>query len=108
MSTINFDYKGESYALEFTADTASQLQGAGFEYEEVITKPNRMIPLLVHFAFRANHKKTPAALIDEIYKAMPNKEELVKALVICYQEAVEALFDDPETEEGNINWVVQK
>jgi len=43
-------------------------------------------------------------VIDKIYESMPNKQDLITKLAEMYNEPIAALLDEPEGEEGNVEW----
>ena len=44
-------------------------------------------------------------MIDKIYAAMPDKDTLISKLVEMYNEPLESLMDEPDTDQGNVEWV---
>lgn len=102
--TINLSYKDEKYTLEFSRETVKYLERNGFVIADVSTKPLSTIPVLFEGAFRKNHKKIKRNVIDEIYRAIPNKDDLLGKLVEMYHYPIETLFDEEETEEGKVDW----
>ena len=101
---VTFTYDKVNYTLDFDRNTAVLLEQQGFSVENVYTKPNTYIPMLFYYAFAKYHKHIKRNLVDEIYKKMPKKQELVKALVELYLETGNSLFDEPEGDEGNLTW----
>lgn len=106
---VTVPYNGKKYALEFTRATAAMIEKSGFSIDELTTKPNLMIPLLVHGAFVANHRNTKAATIDNIYDGLGKKADFVIALCECYNETTKTLTDSVEDgEEKNAGWEVEE
>lgn len=99
------NYDGKEYTLEFTRKTVEQMERNGFIASDANTKPMTVIPTLFAGAFAANHKMIKKELTDKIYDSLGNKIELLGKLVEMYNEPITALFDDPEGNEGNENWV---
>lgn len=105
MSAIKVTYKNKDYILEFTRRTASLIERNGFNYEDVGSKPNTMIPLLVQGAFLKNHQNLKPSKIDEIFDDIKTKNAFITKLVELYLETVNTLTDDEDAEtEGNAMW----
>jgi len=100
---INFTYKDTDYTLEFDRKTAVVMEKQGFDINEVQSKPNTMIPMLIRGAFIMHHRSTKSELIDEIYDSVGDKSSLLTALIEMYGETITALVDDNENK-GNLNW----
>lgn len=110
MSKIVFDYEGYTYTLEYTRRTVKQMQDNGFDLIGVLEKQQIVtgIPVLWHGAFLANHRHTKPELADKIWSQLPNKDEVVKALIEMFNEPAEQLFDEPAETEKNVEWKVVK
>ena len=100
---INFTYKDVPYTLEYNRDSITKLEQVGFVASEFMKTPMKSIDLAFKGAFLKNHRKTSEDLIDEIYKNIKNKENLIATLIKMIDECYETLFDDEENE-GNIEW----
>ena len=116
MSTqITITYKNEKYTLEYTRLTASAIEKQGFSLDELTSKPNIMVPLLVHGAFLRHHRDLKQKFIDEIYENLINKtgkegeEGFIGILSEMYAETISTLTDDSNIDEGNAaTWTVSK
>ena len=105
---IKFVYNNRDYTLEFNRRSARAVEQAGFNADEITTKPNVMIPILFAGAFQMHHRNTRQDITDEILAHMTNREELIKQLLIMYNETIESLLNDPEDgAEGNVTWSAQ-
>ena len=102
MKQIKFTYKDQDYILEYTRRTIKAMESNGFNINDIDTKPMVTIPALFKGAFLSKHRFVKDELIDEIYKQMQHKDELVEALMDMYVDAIQSLFDEPE--EGNLEW----
>lgn len=102
--TINFNFEGEAYTLEFTRASVVALEKQGFNIEEVSTKPLTTLPTLFSGAFLAHHRFVKRDVIDRIYEKMPNKMDLIMRLAEMYNEPIESLVDEPKESEGNVTW----
>ena len=112
---ITLTYKNEKYTLEYTRLTASAIEKQGFSLDELTSKPNIMIPLLVYGAFMRHHRDLKQKFIDEIYSNIINKsgkegeEGFIGVLADMYAETVTSLTDENATDEGNAaTWTVTK
>jgi hypothetical protein len=103
---ISLTYKDVPYTLEYDRMSIKTLEANGFSVEEFMKKPMSNIELAFAGAFIKNHKKTSQKVIDAIYAGCPNKNALLESLVTMIQETYEALFDEPEGDEGNVSWEV--
>lgn len=103
---INLSYKDVPYTLEYDRMSIKTLEANGFSVEEFLKKPLSNIELAFAGAFIKHHRKTKQTVIDEIYEKTPNKQKLVETLVIMIQETYDALFEEPEGDEGNAEWEV--
>ena len=112
---ITLTYKNEKYILEYSRLTASAIEKQGFNLDEITTKPNIMIPLLVHGAFLRHHRELKQKFIDEIYENLVNKtgkegeEGFISVLAEMYAETVSTLTEETDIDEGNAaTWTVTK
>jgi hypothetical protein len=112
---ITLTYKNEKYVLEYSRLTASAIEKQGFNLDEITSKPNIMIPLLVHGAFLRHHRELKQKFIDEIYENLVNKtgkegeEGFISVLAEMYAETVSTLTDETDIDEGNAaTWTVTK
>lgn len=102
---LNFTYKDKEYTLEFTRRTVSEMEKKGFVAAEVETKPMSTLPALFEGAFLAHHRFEKKEVIDEIFKNMTHKDELIGKLAEMYNEPIMALVEEPEESKGNVSWV---
>lgn len=105
MSTVNFEYGGTRYTLEYTRASATALQQAGFDDSKIGTQELVMIPLLFKYSFLEHHEGIKGSTIEDIYNHLTNKKPLVEALAKMYYEAVSTLTDEPE-DSGKVEWTV--
>ena len=101
---IEFDFDGKHFTLEFTRSTVTAMQRQHFSTELVSKEPSVYIPMLFAGAFAANHKYMKPDVIEKIYEKIPNRVDMVTALMEMYAEPVNAMFEDPEESEGNVQW----
>lgn len=104
--TLNFEYKGKEYTLEYTRETIKQMEREGFVAEDMVSKPMTTLPKLFAGAFKAHHKfDAKQKVIDEMFERFTNKGALLEKLAEMYHEPFETLMDDENIDEGNaIAW----
>lgn len=102
--TIKFEHKGVNYTLEFTRKTVQQMEKSGFVVDNALTFPATHIPQLFKGAFLAHHRYVKQNVIDEIFDAMGNKQELFGVLIDMYSEPINTLMGEPEDEGNAISW----
>lgn len=98
---IKINFNGNEYVLEYDRDSITYLEKIGFELEKYSKQPASMMPLLFKGAFYKNHKFLRQGDIDEMYKRIKKKNELMNKLVEMLAESYEDLVDNKE---GNLDW----
>lgn len=98
---LKFTYNDIEYTLEFTRQTVGTLENTGFRTEDIFAKPVVTIPKLFRGAFLANHRNVKSKVIDEIYKNLENKSELIEKLIEMYNDPIDSMLDG---EQGNVSW----
>lgn len=102
---INFTYKGKEYCLEYTRDSVKRMESAGFSINDMGDKPATRIEQLWTGAFLAHHRKMAAeGDVMAIYKAIKDKDGLLKKLAEMYNNTLGYLLPDEEDDEGNVEW----
>jgi len=102
---LNFEYKGRPYCLEYTRTTVTNMEAMGFDINELASKMMIRVPQLFEGAFMAHHSSEKPATIKAIYKATPDKNNLILRLREMYLATYDDLLDDPaEGAEGNVTW----
>jgi len=102
---MTFTYDGKEYTLEFTRRTVKQMEDEGFVAQDIDRKPMTLLPALFAGAFKAHHRFVKQDVIDEIYKGMPRKEELVGKLAEMYNDPIAALMEEPDEKSvKNVEW----
>ena len=101
---LRFTYNGKEYVLEFTRRTVSEMERKGFIASEVEAKPMTTLPALFEGAFLAHHRFEKKEVVNAIFNKMTNKEELIGKLAEMYNEPILALVEEPEENEGNVEW----
>lgn len=104
---INLTWKGETYTLEYNRSSIILLENSGFKLEEFLAKPMSNIELAFSGAFLKNHPKLEQSKIDDIFKNLKNKNNLIVTLERMIRESYESLLEEPEgDDEGNATWEV--
>lgn len=107
--TIRLMYEKKEYTLEIPRKVAERLERNGFKVEDISDgKVLTTVPTLWAAAFATHHPTLKQAKIDAIYAAQNHKTELIAALVEMYQASALSLLDEPENEEENPTWTVDK
>ena len=101
---LSFNYKGVQYCLEYTRKSVETMEKNGFVASDIQTKPMTTLPALFAGAFLAHHRFAKQNVIDEIFSKMTNKGELISKLAEMYNEPLAALIDEPDGDEGNLDW----
>ena len=57
---------GHEYTLEFNRSSVKKTEAAGFDINQISTKPMTMVPLLFWGAFQAHHKNIKQETTDKI------------------------------------------
>ena len=101
---LRFKHNGQEYCLEYTLRSVELMEKRGFVASDITDKPMTTLPTLFAGAFLANHRFIKQETIDEIYSRLKNKQELIGKLAEMYNEPILALMDEPEENEGNLDW----
>ena len=101
---LNFTYEGKDYTLGFSKNTVRQMESHGFVANKIDDIPATVIPDLFAGAFLLHHKFVKPEVIDAIYKQLPDKPALIKALGEMYSEPIEGLMAEPENPKENVSW----
>lgn len=101
---LKFTYNDKEYTLEFTRRTVSEMEKRGFVAADVEIKPMSTLPELFEGAFLAHHRFVKKDIIDEIFSKLTDKENLIGKLAEMYNEPIMALVEEPDENEGNLEW----
>lgn len=101
---LRFTYKDKEYCLEFTRRSVETMEKNGFVASDISDKPMTTLPALFAGAFLANHRYIKSEVVNEIFSKMTNKSELIGKLAEMYNEPIMALVDEPDENEGNLDW----
>ena len=101
--TINIEFEGVPYTLEFTRKSIEIMERRGFKISDLEEKPVTTFPALFAGAFLAHHKFVKQDIIDKILSRLKNKDTLVGKLAEMYNEPILEMMDEPEESEGNLD-----
>lgn len=101
---LRFTYKNTDYCLEFTRKSVETMEKQGFVATDITTKPMTTLPALFAGAFLANHRFVKKEIVDEIFSAMTNKDDLIGKLAEMFNEPIMALVEEPTSESGKVEW----
>lgn len=101
---LNFTFEDKEYTLEFTRRTVSEMEKKDFVASEITDKPMTTLPALFAGAFLAHHRFVKQETIDKIFSKLTKKEDLIGKLAEMYNEPIMALVEEPDEDEGNVNW----
>lgn len=102
--TINFEYEGKQYKLEFSRETAGRLEKEGFIADDAIKYPLTYLPQLFHGAFYMHHPEIGRRKAEEILATFDNKAELIAYLGAMYNHPIKTLIIDDGAEGKNTKW----
>ena len=101
---LRFTYGDKEYCLEYTRKSVEAMERKGFVASDINDKPMTTLPALFEGAFLANHRYIKKEVVDEIFSKMTNKTELIGKLAEMYNDPIMSLIDEPEKDEGNLDW----
>ena len=101
---LKFTYQDKEYCLEYTRKSVATMEKNGFVASDIQDKPMTTLPALFAGAFLANHRYVKQDVIDAIFAKMTNKSELIGKLAEMYNEPIITLIDEPNEDEGNVDW----
>ena len=104
MKQLRFEFDGKEYCLEFTRKSVEQMERSGFVASDINDKPMTVLPALFAGSFLAHHRFVKQDVIDKIFSKLTNKGELISKLAEMYNEPIVALVEEPEENEGNVEW----
>lgn len=98
---------GNTYTLEYTRRTVVAVNDLGFDRTAIMSNPEKMIPLLWHGAFLANHRRIKQDETDAILAKINGiTPTIIERLVELYNQPLAALVRDDTDEEDEKNATV--
>ena len=101
---LRFTYQDKDYCLEYTRKSVEIMEKNGFRASDIDDKPMTTLPALFAGAFLAHHRYIKQDVVDAIFSKMTNKGELIGKLAEMYNEPISTLIDEPDEDEGNLDW----
>lgn len=108
MTKITITYEGKNYTLAYSRESVRMIEQTGFDIGKIESMPATMIPQLFYGAFSMYHKGIKRKQVDEIWKSMSKKDELIVVLVEMYSETIEDLLGNNEDNTKNATWEVSQ
>ncbi len=102
--SITFTHEGKEYTLEFNRKSIQSMERQGFVASDIGDKPALTLPALFAGAFQMHHKHLNKSIIDDMFDHIKNKEAFIETLAEMYSEPILSLIEEPEENEGNIDW----
>lgn len=100
---IDFEYNGSTYIMEFSRRTLEVLENQmGVNVAETIRGNVKItdLPKIFKCSLLMHHARMNPGVSDMLYEMMPNKGELLPALVELMAVAANSVFEEPE--EGKV------
>lgn len=104
MANIKLNYQGKTYTLEYNRQSVYKMEKKGFNANKVEEMPITNLITLFKGAFIMHHPTMSDESIEEIFKHVKNRDELIKKLMDLYAVPLQDLFEQNEEEEGNASW----
>lgn len=98
---IVITYENTDYTLEFNRNVVRRMEENGFVINT--DKPATMITELFFGAFQMHHRRIDRKLVEKIWDAQRQKDELLSVLISMYAEPISSLMDEDEGEEEDKN-----
>lgn len=104
MASITIKGENKSYILEFNRNSIIRMEDNGFDVSGIEKKPLSTIVKLIRGAFYMHQPKMTDDEIDEITDQLGGDEDLIKALIEMYMDAVSCLTISKKDETKNFKW----
>lgn len=105
--SIDIEFDGAKYRLEFNRRSVEEMEKTGFLYADLQARPLATFPVLFAGSFRANHPFVKRDVVNSIYKSFRSNGEFLSKLIEMFTDTYTSLFDgsdDDEEVEGNVSW----
>ena len=101
---VTITFNNEKYVLEFNKDSVRKMEALGFNINKALETPLSSVETLFTGAFIANHGRAIKNRIPEKILAKGLPKGMFEKLVEMYNEPLEAMFEQDDTAEGNLEW----
>lgn len=105
-TTITFEYNDRKYVLGFNRRAVQRMSDNGFTLDKFADDMVGQHSALFAGAFIQHHPNVQRSVIEDIWKSLPNKTELLSTLVEMYSETVNTMFAEPEGDAKKVEWEV--
>lgn len=106
---IKVTFEDQTFTLTFNKQSVRQMENAGFNINDIDTKPNTTIEMLFRGAFLARHVGVKESVVNTIWNNMTQKKELLQALMELYRAPSEALLEEPsENDPKKLTWTMEQ
>lgn len=106
---IKVTFEDQTFTLTFNKQSVRQMENAGFNINDIDTKPSTTIEMLFRGAFLARHVGIKESLVNTIWNNMTQKKELLQALMELYRAPSEALLEEPnENDPKKLTWTMEQ
>lgn len=93
---------GDRYDLTFTRREVAYMTDNGFSINKLENNPLKVLDLFAG-AFLHNHKGTPRATIEDLWKCIPDKAGFAERLGAMFGEPIAEIFGEPD-ESKKVMW----
>lgn len=99
---VEVEWGDTTFTLDFTRDTAAQLQANGFDMDKIATEMLIQPLLMFTFAFKAHHPNAKRKVIQEIWETFDgdDKSDITKALIELYSQTITSTWNGKGEGEG--------
>lgn len=107
-TTVEFEYEGKEYKLEYTAASLKKMEERGFDILACENKPLQYPEEIFCGAFIANHDSVPYDKRMEIYHELGETAEEGENILEIFNLMVVEAVNEIRTHKGNVKWKVKK
>lgn len=107
-TTIEFEYEGKTYKLEFTASSIKKMERQGFKFGKMDEIALTAVEELFSGAFIANHENVTRRKRREIFEALCEPSESGDAIGEVLGDMLSEAIEELNTHQGNVKWSVLK
>lgn len=101
--TIEFEYAGVDYTLEYTRATVRKMENDGIVMADLGRRPMSLLPKIFAYGFNEHHRGVKSSLVAEIFENMGDKEELFEEIADMIAETYDSLMSVKD-EKNVIKW----
>lgn len=94
--TIDLNYKGKTYTLEYTRSSIRRMERDGFDTSSADANPMTAVYVLFKGAFYAHHRNIDSKVVDDIFDKLDNLHEWADDLLDMYKDTFEPTNEGEE------------